>query len=64
MLFVILDRPDLAQASFSLAEDWGVRSRAPGMLVRDQMDRGVSGLGMPAALVFNAGVLPARGFLP
>jgi uncharacterized protein len=64
VLFVILDRPDLAQASFSLAEDWGVRSRAPGMLVRDQMDRGVSGLGMPAPLVLNSGVPPVRSFLP
>lgn len=64
VLFVILDRPDLGQASFGLAEDWGVRSRAPGLLVRDQMDRGISGLGMPAPLVLNSGVPPTRSFLP
>jgi uncharacterized protein len=64
VLFVILDRPDIGQASFGLAEDWGVRSRAPGLLVRDQMDRGISGLGMPAPLIVNSGVPPTRGFLP
>ncbi|WP_137127773.1 C39 family peptidase [Roseomonas sp. HF4] len=64
VLFVILDRPDLGRAGYSLAEDWGIRSRAPGVLVRDQMDRTLVGLGMPAPLVLYSGVPDTRGFLP
>jgi len=64
VLFVILDRPDLGRANYNLAEDWGIRSRAPGMLVREQMDRALVGLGMPAPLVLYSGVPDARGFLP
>jgi predicted double-glycine peptidase len=64
VLFVILDRPDLGRANFNLAEDWGVRSRAPGSLVREAMDRNLTGLGMPAPLVLYSGVPDTRGFLP
>lgn len=62
--FVILDRPDIAQASFGLAEDWAVRARAPGAIVRDAMDRNIIGIGMPAPLVLYPGDIPTRGFLP
>jgi predicted double-glycine peptidase len=64
VLFVILDRPDIGQASFDLAEDWGVRPRAPGRLVRDAIDDNLIGLGMPAPLVLYSGVPDAPRFLP
>lgn len=64
VLFVILDRPDLGQASFDLAEDWGVRPRAPGHLVRDAMANNLVSLGMPTPLVTYSGVSAAPSFLP
>lgn len=64
VLFLILDRPETGKASFDLAEDWGVRPRAPGSLVREALDRNTLGYGMPApiAIYSNAGSL--RDFLP
>lgn len=64
VLFVILDRPDLGRAQFSLAEDWGVRSRAPGRLVRDAMDDQMRGTGMPVPAMLHSGEPPFRDFLP
>jgi hypothetical protein len=64
VLFVILDRPDLGRAQFNLAEDWGVRSRAPGILVRNAIDDLARGFGMPAPLVLYSGEPPFRDFLP
>lgn len=64
VLFVILDRPDLGRAQFSLAQDWGVRPRAPGRLVRDAMDDLARSFGMPAPLVLYSGEPPMRDFLP
>lgn len=62
VLFVILDRPEIAQASFNRPEDWGVRPRAPGELVRAAMDGGLHGLGMPSPILLNSGEPPTRFF--
>lgn len=62
VLFVILDHPEIAQASFNLGEDWNVRPRAPGSLVREAMDRGLHGLGMPSPILLNGGEPPTRWF--
>ena len=55
VLFVILDRPDIGRANFNLAEDWGMRGRAPGTLVRDALDRSLTGFGMPGAPLLQGG---------
>lgn len=55
VLFVILDRPEMGRAHFNLAEDWGMRGRAPGLLVRDALDRSLTSFGMPGAPVFQGG---------
>ncbi|MBW8268338.1 C39 family peptidase [Caldovatus aquaticus] len=60
VLFVILDHPEIAQASFNRPEDWGVRPRAPGTLVREAMDGGLHGLGMPSPILLNSGEPPLR----
>lgn len=57
VLFVILDRPDIGRANFNLAEDWGMRGRAPGTLVRDALDRSLTGFGMPGAPLLQGGTL-------
>lgn len=62
VLFVILDHPDRGHATFNLAEDWGVRPRAPGELVRDSMDLNQRGFGMPPPILYNGGVPPTRWF--
>ncbi|MBR0679019.1 C39 family peptidase [Roseomonas eburnea] len=62
VLFVILDRPEVGQASFNLAQDWGVRPRAPGELVRDAMDLNQRGFGMPPPILYNSGQPPVRWF--
>ena len=55
VLFVILDRPDIGRANFNTAEDWGMRGRAPGVLVRDALDRSLNGFGMPGAPLLQGG---------
>lgn len=62
VLFVILDRPDLGQAGFNLAEDWGVRPRARGELVRDAMELNQRGFGVPPPILYNSGQPPVRWF--
>ena len=55
VLFVILDRSETGRANFNLAEDWGARGRAPGTLVRDALDRSLTGFGMPGSPLFQGG---------
>lgn len=55
VLFVILDRPEIGRANFNTAEDWGIRGRAPGTLVRDALDRSLTGFGMPGAPLLQGG---------
>jgi predicted double-glycine peptidase len=62
VLFLIMDHPEIGQAGFGLAEDWGIRPRAPGEIVRDAMALNQRGFGVPPPILYNGGV-PAANWI-